>query len=129
MNVALISGWLTADPEFGPTTKGQYCNFTLGVHETSKFKKDRGLFIPVVCYDDAAERIKKTCVKGTFITITNGKLISDEWVTKEGQKRSMLKLQQYAFEMSRFGDGKEDEQGKTLNKPLMTYLLIINMTT
>ena len=118
MNVALQSGWLTADPEFGPTTKGQYCNFTLGVHETSKFKNQRGLFVPMTCYDDAAERIKKTCSKGTFITITNGKLISDEWVTKEGQKRSMLKLQQYAFEMSRFGDGKEDEQGKTLEQAI-----------
>ena len=118
MNVALQSGWLTADPEFGPTTKGQYCNFTLGVHETSKFKKERGLFVPMTCYDDAAERIKKTCSKGTFITIVNGKLIMDEWETKEGQKRSMLKVQQYAFEVSRFGTGKEDEQGRTLEEAI-----------
>ena len=118
MNVALQSGWLTADPEFGPTTKGQYCNFTLGVHETSKFKNQRGLFVPMTCYDDAAERIKKTCSKGTFITIVNGKLIMDEWETKEGQKRSMLKVQQYAFEVSRFGTGKEDEQGRTLEQAI-----------
>ena len=118
MNVALQSGWLTADPEFGPTTKGQYCNFTLGVHETSKFKNQRGLFVPMTCYDDAAERIKKTCSKGTFITIVNGKLIMDEWETKEGQKRSMLKVQQYAFEVSRFGTGKEDEQGRTLEEAI-----------
>ena len=72
----------------------------------------------MTCYDDAAERIKKTCSKGTFITIVNGKLIMDEWETKEGQKRSMLKVQQYAFEVSRFGTGKEDEQGRTLEEAI-----------
>ena len=116
MNQALLSGWLTADPEHGPTTKGQYCNFTLGIHEASKYKKERDLFVPITCYDDAAERIKKTCSKGSFISIVNGKLISDEWTTPEGQKRSMLKVQQYIFEVSRFGTGKEDEQGKTLQE-------------
>ena len=115
MNQSFLSGWLTADPDLGPTSKGQYCNFTLGVHESSKYKKDRGLFVPITCYDDAAERIKKTCSKGTFIAITNGRLIDDEW-EKDGQKRHMLKVQQYVFEVSRFGLGKEDDQGRTLKE-------------
>ena len=115
MNLSLQSGWLTADPDFGPTTKGQYCNFTLGVLETGKYKKERGLFVPITCYDDAAERIKKTCSKGSFIQITNGRLIMDEW-EKDGQKRQMLKVQQYVFEAGRFGTGKEDEQGRTLKE-------------
>ena len=45
MNISLQSGCLTADPNHGPTTKGQYCNFTLGVHETSKFKKENIKFL------------------------------------------------------------------------------------
>ena len=116
MDIVIASGWLTADPEHGPTSKGQYCNFTMGVLEY-KFKdsKKKGLFLPIVCYDDTAERVKKTCNKGTFITITNSRHIMDEW-EKEGQKRQMLKIQMYGFEVSRFGTGKEDEQGKTLQE-------------
>jgi single-stranded DNA-binding protein len=116
MDIVIASGWLTADPEHGPTSKGQYCNFTMGVLEY-KFKdsKKKGLFLPIVCYDDTAERVKKTCNKGTFITITNSRHIMDEW-EKEGQKRQMLKIQMYGFEVSRFGTGKEDEQGKTLEQ-------------
>ena len=116
MDIVIASGWLTADPEHGPTSKGQYCNFTLGVLEY-KFKdsKKKGLFLPIVCYDDTAERVKKTCVKGTFITFSNAHHIMDEW-EKEGQKRQMLKIQVYGFEVSRFGTGKEDDQGRTLKE-------------
>ena len=116
MDIVITSGWLTADPEHGPTSKGQYCNFTLGVLEY-KFKdsKKKGLFLPIVCYDDTAERVKKTCVKGSFITLTNARHIMDEW-EKEGQKRQMLKIQVYGFEVSRFGTGKEDDQGRTLKE-------------
>ena len=116
MDIVIASGWLTADPEHGPTSKGQYCNFTLGVLEY-KFKdsKRKGLFLPMVCYDDTAERVKKTCSKGSFITLTNARHIMDEW-EKEGQKRQMLKIQVYGFEVSRFGTGKEDDQGRTLKE-------------
>ena len=116
MDIVIASGWLTADPEHGPTSKGQYCNFTLGVLEY-KFKdsKRKGLFLPMVCYDDTAERVKKTCSKGSFITLTNARHIMDEW-EKEGQKRQMLKIQIYGFEVSRFGTGKEDDQGRTLKE-------------
>jgi len=116
MDVVIASGWLTADPEHGPTSKGQYCNFTLGVLEY-KFKDSnrKGLFLPMVCYDDTAERVKKTCSKGTFMTLTNARHIMDEW-EKEGQKRQLLKIQVYGFEVSRFGTGKEDDQGRTLKE-------------
>ncbi len=116
MDIVIASGWLTADPEHGPTSKGQYCNFTMGVLEY-KFKDSnrKGLFLPMVCYDDTAERVKKTCSKGTFMTLTNARHIMDEW-EKEGQKRQMLKIQVYGFEVSRFGTGKEDDQGRTLKE-------------
>ena len=119
MDIVIASGWLTADPEHGPTSKGQYCNFTLGVLEY-KFKdsKRKGLFLPMVCYDDTAERVKKTCSKGSFITLTNARHIMDEW-EKEGQKRQMLKIQVYGFEVSKFGTGGYEikaEQGKTLKE-------------
>ena len=116
MDVVIASGWLTAVPEHGPTSKGQYCNFTLGVLEY-KFKDSnrKGLFLPMVCYDDTAERVKKTCSKGTFMTLTNARHIMDEW-EKEGQKRQLLKIQVYGFEVSRFGTGKEDDQGRTLKE-------------
>jgi single-stranded DNA-binding protein len=116
MDIVIASGWLTADPVHGPTNKGQFCNFTMGVLEyNSKDNKKRGLFLPMVCYDDTAERIKKTCSKGTFITLTNARHIMDEW-EKDGQKRQMLKIQVYGFEVSKFGTGKEDIQGKTLKE-------------
>jgi single-stranded DNA-binding protein len=117
MNQTLLSGWLTADPEIGPTNKGQFCNFTLGVLEY-KYKDDKGkgLFVPIFCYNDTAERIKKTCVKGSFIFVTSAKLVQQEWTNKEGQKRSQLKVQMFSFEVARFGTGKEDEQGRTLEQ-------------
>ena len=117
MDIVIVSGWLTADPEHGPTIKGQYCNFTLGVLEY-KYKDDKGkgLFVPIFCYDDTAERIKKTRAKGDFLIITSGKLVQQEWTNKDGQKRSQLKVQMFSFEAARFGTGKEDEQGRTLQE-------------
>jgi len=110
MDIVITSGWLTADPDHGPTSKGQYCNFTLGVLEYRfKDSKRKG------CYDDTAERVKKTCVKGTFITFSNAHHIMDEW-DKDGKKYQMLKIKLYSFEVSRFGTGKEDEEGRTLKE-------------
>ena len=117
MNQYIASGWLTADPDFGPTKKGQFCNFTLGVLEY-RYKDDKGngLFVPMFCYDDTAERIKKTCVKGSYIVLVSAKLAQQDWINKEGQKRSQLKVQLFQFEAGRFGTGKENEQGITLKE-------------
>ena len=41
--------------------------------------------------------------------------IMDEW-EKEGKTYQMLKIKLYSFEVSRFGLGKEDEEGRTLKE-------------
>ena len=118
MNQFTTSGWVTKTPESGPTNKGQYCNFTIGVLETRR-KRDnaKGTFLPFVCYNDVAERIKKTVTKGTYIVIEDAEAIVDTWTDKNGNEKSVVKFQVFKFIIpASFSGGSKENTEKTLKE-------------
>ena len=118
MNQFTGSGWVTANPDIGPTSKGQNCNFSIGILETRRKREDgKGTFLPFVCYNDVAERIKKTVSKGTYIVIEDAEAIVDEWEDKSGNKRSAVKFQVFKFIVpGSFSGGSKENKEKTLKE-------------
>ena len=66
MNVLILSGRLTADPEIRYTAdKTPYCKFTLAVQDT----KDKADFIQCTAWRDNAEWIAKSVRKGDRLAV------------------------------------------------------------
>lgn len=96
-NVVLLSGHLAADPDFRVTQGGTaVCKFRLAVNrrfkdlKTGEWKDDTA-WVPVDVWREAAERLKDKLRKGSPVHV-EGRLKSEEYEDKSGQKRSVLKV-------------------------------------
>lgn len=110
-NKVILMGNLTRDPELRVTPKGTaVCQIGVAVNQTYKDKdgntKDETTFVDVDVFGRQAEVIAKYMTKGRPILI-EGRLKLDSWESKEGEKRSKLKvvLENFQFVGSR-GDGE-----------------------
>jgi single-strand DNA-binding protein len=110
-NKVILMGNLTRDPELRVTPKGTaVCQIGIAVNQTYKDKdgntKDETTFVDVDVFGRQAEVIAKYMTKGRPILI-EGRLKLDSWESKEGEKRSKLKvvLENFQFVGSR-GDGE-----------------------
>ena len=65
MNIVILSGYVTKDPELKTVKDMVVANFGLAVYKT----KDKTLFVHVVAYDTTAEYIKEKLHKGDKIEI------------------------------------------------------------
>jgi single-strand DNA-binding protein len=113
-NKVILMGNLTRDPELRVTPKGTaVCQIGLAVNSTYKDKegnqKEEVTFIDVDVFGRQAEVIAKYMSKGRPILI-EGRLKLDSWESKEGEKRSKLKvvLENFQFVGSR-GDSSGGE--------------------
>ena len=87
MNRCSLFGWVGEPPEHGQTTTGtQYCNLSIGVHETrrKKNKDKKSFFIDCVAYGDTAEWLKSVG-KGSQLLIEDGEIQEQTW--KDNQDR------------------------------------------
>ena len=97
MNIAIISGHLTRDPEIKVTPNGtSVCSFT--VANTKKWKDGSGqpredtIFLDVTAWGKTGETINRFFLKGDPIMV-RGELKQDNWEDKQsGQKRRKIKL-------------------------------------
>ncbi len=97
MNLVLLNGRLTRDPELFFTSGGAAkCSFSIAVNrrvkdaKTSEWKDDT-LFMPVVVWREQAERCKEKLKKGSPVHV-EGRLAGREYEDKSGQKRSVLEV-------------------------------------
>ncbi len=94
LNIAIIMGRLTADPELRSTPNGvSVCSFSVAVDRNySKSGTERQTdFINCVAWRQTAEFISKYFRKGSMIAI-NGSIQQRSYTDKDGNKR-------YAFEI------------------------------
>jgi len=119
-NKVILMGNLTRDPELRVTPKGTaVCQIGLAVNSTYKDKegnsKEEVTFVDVDVFGRQAEVIAKYMSKGRPILI-EGRLKLDSWESKEGEKRSKLKvvLENFQFVGSR-GDSGGDSGGGSAN--------------
>lgn len=108
MNIAILMGRMTRDPELKYTSNGKaYTNFTLAVQKT----KDEAEFIDCVAWEKTAENIAEYFRKGNRILI-NGKIVTSTYESN-GEKRKSVKVQAFNFE---FIDSKNSGIGQNSNK-------------
>lgn len=121
-NNVFLTGRLTRDPELRFTPKGKaVCSFDIAVNRrykdpTSGEWMDDTSFVPVVVWDQAAQRCGDRLKKGSPIFV-QGRLKSRSWETKEGQKRTALEVvsQRVQFLESTAGSGpagQDEEAGE-----------------
>ncbi len=113
MNRVIISGNLTRDPELRYTPAGTaVCDFGLAINERWKDadgqQQERAHFIEITAWRGTAEIAAEYLHKGSKCLV-DGKLIQDRWETKEGAKRSRVKIEAFWLE---FMDGRKSQEGE-----------------
>jgi len=111
LNKVLLIGNLTRDPDVKMMTNGRpVCNFGLAVNRSYKDsegnKKDETTFVDVECFGPRAEAVGRFFTKGRAIFV-EGRLKLDQWESKEGEKRSAIRVVLDNFE---FVDSRQESQ-------------------
>jgi single-strand DNA-binding protein len=109
LNKVLLIGNLTRDPDVRMMSNGRpVCNFGLALNRNYKDsegnRKEEVTFVDVECFGPRAEAVAKFFSKGRSIFV-EGRLKLDQWESKEGEKRSALRVVLDNFE---FVDSKQD---------------------
>ena len=134
LNKVLLIGNLTRDPDVRMMTNGRpVCNFGLALNRSYKDaegnRKDETTFVDVECFGPRAEAVGRFFTKGRAIFV-EGRLKLDQWETKEGEKRSAIRvvLDNFEFVDSRqeatsanvasSGDKISAQAGPTNEKPV-----------
>ncbi len=109
LNKVLLIGNLTRDPDVRMMSNGRpVCNFGLALNRSYKDaegnRKDETTFIDVECFGPRAEAVGRFFTKGRAIFV-EGRLKLDQWESKEGEKRSAIRVVLDNFE---FVDSKQD---------------------
>ena len=108
MNIAILMGRLTRDPELKYTSNGKaYANFTLAVQKT----KDEAEFIDCTAWEKTAENIAEYFRKGNRILI-QGRLSVNSY-EQNGEKRKFTRVQAFNFE---FIDSKNSGNSQSDNR-------------
>lgn len=93
MNIVILKGRLTKDPELRQTNSGtSVCSFTVAVGD-----KERTEFIDCVAWKNTADHVKKWFTKGKEIAL-NGSLHVSEYTDKENQKRRRYEVNVFNVE-------------------------------
>lgn len=109
LNKVLLIGNLTRDPDVRMMSNGRpVCNFGLALNRSYKDadgnRKEETTFVEVESFGPRAEAVGRFFTKGRAIFI-EGRLKLDQWESKEGEKRSALRIVLDSFE---FVDSKQD---------------------
>ncbi|MBT3666248.1 MAG: single-stranded DNA-binding protein [Opitutae bacterium] len=109
LNRVLLIGNLTRDPDVRMMSNGRpVCNFGIALNRSYKDaegnRKDETTFVEVESFGPRAEAVGRFFTKGRSIFI-EGRLKLDQWESKEGEKRSALRVVLDSFE---FVDSKQD---------------------
>ena len=118
LNKVLLIGNLTRDPDVRVMTNGRpVCNFGLALNRSYKDaegnRKEEVTFVDVECFGPRAEAVGRFFTKGRAIFV-EGRLKLDQWESKEGEKRSALRVVLDNFE---FVDSKQDSAPSQGAKP------------
>ena len=119
LNKVLLIGNLTRDPDVRMMSSGRpVCNFGLALNRNYKDsegnKKEEVTFVDVECFGPRAEAVGRFFSKGRPIFV-EGRLKLDQWESKEGEKRSAIRVVLDNFE---FVDAGRNEASSTNHEPL-----------
>ena len=97
LNFIIVSGRLTRDPDIRMTQKGStVCSFSIANNRayldpsTNEWKEEVA-YISTTAFGSLADRLKERVKKGTPVII-EGRLVMNEFTTKDGQQRRELRI-------------------------------------
>ena len=112
MNVVILMGRMTRDPELKYTSGGKaYANFTLAVQKT----KDEAEFIDCIVWEKTAETIAEYFRKGRKILV-QGRLNVSSY-EQNGEKRKSTKVVVNSFEFVENSGNGNNGSGYQQNQP------------
>lgn len=114
VNVVVVSGRLTRDPELKDLGGNAVCSFSLAVDEFSKGEK-RANFFDVVAWSKTAETCAKYLTKGREVTVV-GRLRWSSWES-DGAKRSKVEIVANQVQFSSAPAGDEKPKAETMDIP------------
>ena len=111
-------GWVAQAPDHGQTNTGtQYCNFSIGIHETRRKKTEnqKSFFIDCVAYGDTAEWLK-SLGQGSQIVIEDGEIQEQTWKDNQDrwQKKIRILIHKFIAPEAFKGSKKNREAGQNL---------------
>ena len=117
-NRVVMMGRLTRDPELKKIASGRaVAELGLAVSETHKNKSgefvEKTCFIDIVAWGRQAETCAEYLKKGSPVLV-EGKLQLDQWVSKEGQKRSKHLIQADRVQFLSSGKKKAEDGKETV---------------
>lgn len=118
LNLSLVEGNLTRDPEIFATTNGHHvCKFDIAVN--FKFKKGDVVvedvsFVSVNAWNKVGQACFEYLKKGSRVRV-RGRLKQDSWTAKDGSKRKKLYIEASAVDFLRVAK-KSDEAEKEKEK-------------
>ena len=121
LNVVVLTGRLTADPELKSTTNGtSVCSFKIAVDRRYKQGEERKAdFINIVTWRSSAEFVSKYFKKGSMIAI-EGAIQTRKYQDKDGNKRTAFEVLANNVQFADFGK-KEDKPSEDANDPLPQF--------
>ena len=130
LNKVLLIGNLTRDPDVKMLSSGRpVCNFGLALNRSYKDgegnRKDEVTFVDVDCYGPRDEAVGRFFTKGRSIFV-EGRLKLDQWESKEGEKRSAIRVVLDNFE---FVDSKQESAGVGERQPTANIATKSDATT
>jgi single-strand DNA-binding protein len=120
INVVVLGGNLTRDPELRYTPSGTaICEFTIA--NSKKYKQndewqEKTGFYNCICWGKRGEIVNEYFEKGRPILV-KGELEFQQWETKDGDKRSTVKINVQDFD---FVGGKQDAETSNTTAPPKT---------
>jgi len=106
MNVVVLTGRLTADPESTQVGENNVANFAIAVHDF-KGGEEFTNFFDLSAWGKLADTVSQYLTKGRWVTI-RGKLRHETWET-DGQKRSRVRVLVQDLQMIPVGSKSETE--------------------
>ena len=106
MNVVVLTGRLTADPESTQIGENSVANFSIAVHDF-KGGEEFTNFFDLSAWGKLADTVSQYLTKGRWVTI-RGKLRHETWET-DGQKRSRVRVLVQDLQMIPVGSKSETE--------------------
>lgn len=116
LNVTVLIGRLTADPELRYTVSGiAVSNFRLAVDRsfTNREGERETDFLDIVCWRKLAEIVAANLNKGRLVAV-KGMIQARNWETAEGERRRTVEI---VADDVRFLDWPEDRSGSSRAKP------------
>lgn len=121
LNVVVLTGRLTADPELKTTNSGlSVCSFSIAVDRRYKSGEERQAdFINIVAWRSSAEFVCKYFKKGQAIAV-EGSIQTRRYEDKDGNKRTSFEVVANNVQFADFGK-KNDPAGNNEPDPLTQF--------